>query len=399
MEENISTENISPEPVVSAETPEIIPEIPVVEKKKKPWINIVILLIVILLGCAGLVFAGVQIQKNQASNQSTPSPEVTVTPTFDLIAEWKTYSSDEYGFSFKYPKDWVVEDTPIGDAPSSLFKKGTIPLRTEITSSGEEKTGISINPEGGSTININPRMNFIETVIGGKKARLYTFSPDTGFRFYNLVDDKNYPNFSITLSDARLNELIVSQIVSTFKFLDETEKVDVSNWKTFNKYPEFSFKYPADKFNLTDRFEVGEESNWVGYDVIEIFSKEYELAAQYPRVSLGALRTQKTIQEYIDSSFQKELKGWQDFTKEDEDYRDAPNPKIESVVDVNNGFIFAKKVLRTRTPNRPDSGETQYLFKKGDILYLLYANYGSSDLDTKEKENLDLIFSTFKLSN
>jgi hypothetical protein len=401
------------------------------EKKKKPWMKIVILMIVVLLVCAGLIFADMQNLKKQAMNQPTPEivPMITASPADD----WLDFKNNELRFKLKYPKEWKTEglidtsdaitirftstrdkdflvsflDINIPKVQKTALKKfeATQQLeigQTKIIEGDCRKKIADLEFNGNPAVEylvdypstacpIDPKFENPEVLVRVPKAieinkdnKIYTLS-----LVVSVMEDSKNDFEKITIFD---------QVLSTFKFLDQTATIDTSSWNTFNKYPEFSFKYPADKFNLTDRFVVEEESNWSGYNVIEIFSKEYELAAQYPRISLGALRTQKTVQEYIDSSFQKELKGWQDFKKENDAYSEAPDPKIESVTDVNNGSISAKKVLRTRTPNRPDSAETQYLFKKGDILYLLYANYGSSDLDTKEKENLDLIFSTFKLN-
>lgn len=45
----------------------------------------------------------------QPTNTSQPSPTDTSTPIENFAANWKTYTSSDYGISFKYPTDAVVD--------------------------------------------------------------------------------------------------------------------------------------------------------------------------------------------------------------------------------------------------------------------------------------------------
>lgn len=40
---------------------------------------------------------------------TTKPTTTTKTTTTDATADWKTYTNDTYGFSFKYPKDWTAD--------------------------------------------------------------------------------------------------------------------------------------------------------------------------------------------------------------------------------------------------------------------------------------------------
>lgn len=41
---------------------------------------------------------------------STKPTTTTATATTDATADWKTYTNDNYGFSFKYPEDWTKNE-------------------------------------------------------------------------------------------------------------------------------------------------------------------------------------------------------------------------------------------------------------------------------------------------
>lgn len=135
MEENKPLENLTPETPVLPETPINTPANSVFDQKKKPWVKIAILLIVILLVCGGLVYAGMEIQKRQASSQHISNPEVVPTSTPAVIAtvtpdpttDWKTYTSPEKTYSFKYPNDscWKIfpNTAPLGSSVSLQAEK------------------------------------------------------------------------------------------------------------------------------------------------------------------------------------------------------------------------------------------------------------------------------------
>ena len=78
---------------------------------------IIIILIVALLGTLGFVYWQNYMQpKNIDTSQKTPvenKDNNIITPVVaDPIADWKTYTNAQYGFSFKYPVDWTVQESP-----------------------------------------------------------------------------------------------------------------------------------------------------------------------------------------------------------------------------------------------------------------------------------------------
>jgi len=52
----------------------------------------------------------------------TPSPILTepISPTTDPTADWKTYINDKWGYSFKYPSNWFLNNDAVSEHPWPL---------------------------------------------------------------------------------------------------------------------------------------------------------------------------------------------------------------------------------------------------------------------------------------
>lgn len=171
------------------------------------------------------------------------------------------------------------------------------------------------------------------------------------------------------------------------------------NWQVYrNEKYGFEFKYPND-YKLSDKplKEVSENRD-VSASLF-IIKKINEEVGQPPIIYLGITNTTKSPQEFIDYDHAREIKDWQELVKAQG--IDWKKPSINSIQDIQLNSIQAKKVDRERIPSAPYSTETQYLFKKNNLLYILSVNYGTYNPDTKEAgmdeyKTCGLIFSTFK---
>ncbi|OGH12515.1 MAG: hypothetical protein A2857_06980 [Candidatus Levybacteria bacterium RIFCSPHIGHO2_01_FULL_36_15] len=63
--------------------------------------------------------------------------KLTPTPTINPTANWKTYTNNEFGFTLKYPANWVVGDFSAEPDPKIYF--------------APTKTNITFNPFGNTT--------------------------------------------------------------------------------------------------------------------------------------------------------------------------------------------------------------------------------------------------------
>jgi len=213
MEENKTLENQTPEPVVLPETPEDTPVNSVVEQKKKPWVKIVILLIVILLVCTGLVFAGMEIQKRQAATLPTPSLVAIATPTPDPTASWKTYISAKYGYSIKYPNNVTYQESDF------LGVKG----KTETTIILQIDKGsleIAANVGGRGIAPIKTQ----NITIGGVKTDKFYETETTGIikAIPSPKGEDLYFSFFLPGDPVKSKEIdtLIDQILSTFEFIN-----------------------------------------------------------------------------------------------------------------------------------------------------------------------------------
>jgi len=172
-----------------------------------------------------------------------------------------------------------------------------------------------------------------------------------------------------------------------------------TEWQSYNNGEyKFSFKYPDDYY-LHDKFLkiLPENTNsFLGIIIIKERNKEL---GQPPTISLSIVQTEKSPKEFLDYDYQRELGYWEQSEKE-RGFR-VDKPLIFSEENVQTSQVTALKVERQMMPTAPNSEETWYLVKKGNLLYLFRANYGTYNPDTgedgtDEKKALDLIFPTFK---
>lgn len=123
----------SPKPnqVSEAIEPSRVPETPELTQvfkgnnpqKPKSWLVWVMIVLGIIIVAGGgyyawakysdqiLIKLGIKEATSVANTDDTATDTAdTATTTTDPTADWKTYSNTTYGFSFKYPTDWLVKD-------------------------------------------------------------------------------------------------------------------------------------------------------------------------------------------------------------------------------------------------------------------------------------------------
>lgn len=205
----------------------------------------------------GATFGAYRFGQRQAQPTPTPTPAAVVTPTPDATANWKTYTNTEYGYSIKYPTDWVVLEGTTDGEDYARFFKGPY-------SEGEPtpQTYISI------LIRKNPRKLSLDEWLEEDKNRPFAEEPTIltidevrALKWVNkgeigkdstiifLEKNKVVHQIASLLMAGNIEEIkhTFNLILSTFRFLEEEEE-----WETYKDDAfRYSFKYPPG-FLITD---------------------------------------------------------------------------------------------------------------------------------------------------
>jgi len=160
-----------------------------------------------------------------ASATATSTAVASVSPkasaTADETANWKTYTNDKYGFSFKYPNTWTITN----DKPGQT---GFVDQNLTIKGDGSEEFQLWINPDGfgleGASDIYTAKIQNGKFIVTSKEKR----EPNSDFPeltpqvAIGTVDDQTNNSYTLAYSFAmpdRTAELAkFDQILSTFKF-------------------------------------------------------------------------------------------------------------------------------------------------------------------------------------
>jgi hypothetical protein len=218
----------------------------------KTFSKIYILLIIVII-LAGGILAWQQGWIGKTTTPSptpTPTPVATPTPTPNPneTANWNTYTNTQYGFEFKYPEKLNTQYVNLYSSPPTITIS-SINQNFSCQNNQNLKTAFGYGKRESITINGN---NYcITTGTAGTAGISYTT--------YQYVTNRNNKQLTLEfilslVSCGAVNEMskceteqkdfnpniLADQILSTFRFLDET-----ANWKTYrNDNLGFEIKYP-----------------------------------------------------------------------------------------------------------------------------------------------------------
>ena len=222
------------------------------DTKKKAIIITVVAVSILVMGFFWLRLAGVNLSKMGESLRSVNLPVVNL-PKIDLpsipdisqdqMADWETYTSQQYGFEFKYPAANVIP------ASANNLIELSLGIGTMTFNLSDEKinNGALISSYFGEI------KDPIIIMVGQKNAYQYTIDQD-GCRGYLTVMPVKEKMLEINLNncgagavqdpsfpDSQLS--LMNQILATLTF---TSPVSTSDWKTYRNEDEgFEIKYPA----------------------------------------------------------------------------------------------------------------------------------------------------------
>jgi hypothetical protein len=248
-DQTVGTGAVGADPSVSPTPQPPVEQTPIPPHQKSPKKLITLIIIILLLGLSsGGAFAYLKyFSKTPATPSetfSTPTPSTEPTATPDPTADWQTYSSQEMGISFKYPK-YLHPETEYLD-----LNYRRISLVSEPNKPVDQDTSIcQTYPKGYFSISFFTKTNDYNTLkifsergqknvepksINGINGYIRTDSP-----IVTIEDEDEY----ISFFSCDVKEF--DQILSTFEFIDQTN-VDTSEWKTYtNQFIGYSLKHPS----------------------------------------------------------------------------------------------------------------------------------------------------------
>ena len=202
-------------PVSPQETQLEPPKSPITKAPK--WILIGGLL-VLLFG--GAVFGAYKLGQSQIQPKPTPLAQV-VTPTPDSTANWKTFTSSNYHYSFKYPENWFSTDC--NNKNLLLLHSQGIPSCIDVA--GAELVFEINNKDNPSLIGdlLTGNELLLQNTSQGNDIKKYYFKSKNqndqpgAFAIYKIPLNGGYELDVVVFNKS--NENITDQILSTLKFL------------------------------------------------------------------------------------------------------------------------------------------------------------------------------------
>lgn len=262
------------------------------------WLGIIIIIVVGLAVAVYFVFiktAG-QGNVNVVQNINTATEVSNVGNTNVDTSDWQTYRSEKFGYQFKYPNGWKIDQSfedmfkyegrwVVIDSPDQIRFSLNVyfPLadgcNTVETCAKLASTGSAVEKESSG---------FLPATIAGREAikeliKFKTVTPHISNQYY-LYDSGNLYKFLLG-KDAPYSEITVTSllanIISSFEFTKEDRsfkndiQINTSDWETYNndKY-NYTFKQPKD-LKLDNYEYTPENAHFHGY---AIWSADYEFS-------------------------------------------------------------------------------------------------------------------------
>lgn len=313
------------------------------------------------------------------------------TPTLDQTTGWKTYIDTKFGYSIKYPSEWLFNTETRSFREGDIFsvsivgkdqKKDTEfydgasltigePIKTEKDIRTWVKEYYPVN-----NLDDEPNIFSEETIASLSFQKFFTCGLGC-FTYYNIKHNGYVYRIVIFADgpDKIKYEQILSQILSTFKFLSSDE---TANWKTYtNSVEKFSFKYPQSWF-------LKESSS-----MIQIFNYDVDKAPgrSYDPVRDGNLFK---VEVFLDNKFSN-LTEW---FENEKNTPDQSNDLPKEFLNIKNIFVSSQEGLFFELKSSmTDSlvGVATFKLPQGSLVHF----WGGLNYEGN-KNYFDQILSTFK---
>lgn len=320
--------------------------------------------------------------------------------------------NNSLGLSITVPGDWICKSTEHSNVD------GWISITSDVFTINISNLGRGPYCGDGPTTPTNICKTSKMPLASKVDTWLYNYNGEDGeisgaITATNEFGQKSNSWISIEYKDMKRQKLNPSQKTDLVKVLD-TIKVLKNVYKNIATEQKFEFIYPPADFKLEDNFyRINNCTEGDGqcdpdfcdslFNSLSIFKLSYWAegiygAGQNPSVSLESFKSNKTPEQLVSSCLEKEISNWRrqagDSGLLSGREVDAQTPRILSQVAVSSGTVSALKITRVRSPAVPNNKETEYLFKRDDIVYRFYARYSFANSD--EEKILNRLFDTFK---
>ncbi len=356
------------------------------------WIRLFLIGIaslIIVLG--GVYLLGVKNQPiKQAQQEATKSTPTSIpNPT----TTWQTYTITNNKYSIKYPSNWKSFSTSnVGDlsyftAPRGepgygnsdidirINKKATMSDRPTIDDSLESyikyiETNGNIETSPTQVIQSIKKITAEASTAG----YLVEWKPNGSFgpaikrytTFFELPNDKSS---TIEIGGREGHYLdIYNLMITTFKFIDQNQTSDTTNWKTYtNSQYNLSIQYPSSWYETKGN---GKHDGSNEDELVRLRSDNNQFGGPYVGISIFDNTNNLTAKEYVEKLY-------------------SMNSAVHILKEQPNYFQSSDAVLVNGIPGAGPSGPAVFINdKKGSIIELY-----TTGLDQKV---IDSIFSTFK---
>jgi hypothetical protein len=228
------------------------PTSPVPAKKPSAKMLLLVLGFVIILIAIGTAYVLGARSNAPKPTQVVLTPTIAQpTPTRDPMGGWNTFTSNYFGFTQKYPADWINDNLcyqcpaqPVEDSSSErYFHPSRVKYPEGITYMINSKDGTSLAIMESAARNNKWEDQKIEDImVDGYKGIKVLGKLDGIDSELAVFENKN---FVFQISNHGGYKDILDKILTTFKFTNSSQAVDTSSWKTYTGN-DFTFKYPAD---------------------------------------------------------------------------------------------------------------------------------------------------------
>lgn len=191
--------------------------------------------LVILIGFT-FGYVGIYLSLNSRLNQMakpnpTPqTPPVSLTQVPDETANWNTYANTKFGFIFKYPIEWPqAKEEDILSNSGPLYQQISFGGLLIVHARDERHNSPYILEEIITSKTIVPT-NAMMKDVGTENFKAFKIVESNGNVTIHISESlKSIEIIRFSYNQNSLQDTYVDQILSTFKFLDQTQVVPTTN--------------------------------------------------------------------------------------------------------------------------------------------------------------------------